>query len=200
MKTYTITRVNGTPDWSAIPTLSIDTVHKAETSPVQAWAQIAYDDEQLFVRLSAVEEHIRTEESGPLARTWEDSCLEFFFSPVEGDPRYVNVETTCGGAFLMGVGFNRYDLIRLVPWGDNVVFETKPTRLDSGWEVTYSLPYKLLQVIFPTFSPKSGDILRANCYKCGDKTATPHWMSWSPVTCETLDFHTPQYFGTMVFE
>lgn len=200
MKTYTITRVNGTPDWSAIPTLSIDTVYKTGTTPVKAWAQIAYDDEQLFVRLHALEEHIRTEESGPLARTWEDSCLEFFFSPVEGDPRYVNVETTCNGSFLMGVGFSRYDLLRLIPWGDNASFQTKPALLDGGWEVSYSLPYKFLQVVFPTFSPKSGDILRANCYKCGDKTVTPHWMSWAPITCEKLNFHTPEFFGTMVFE
>lgn len=200
MKTYTITRVNGNPDWSAIPSLSIDTPYKADSYPIQAWAQIAYDDENLYVRLRAVEEHIRIEEAGPLASTWEDSCLEFFFSPIEGDPRYVNIETTCGGAFFIGVGLGKHNLFRMLPWGTDVTFEPKPTRVDGGWEISYRMPYEMLRLVFPTFAPKSGEILKANCYKCGNLAKIPHWMSWSPITAEKLDFHTPQYFGTMIFE
>ena len=75
MNTYTIKKIPGTPDWSCVPSLPIDQIHKADTAPVRAWAQAAYNDSSLFIRLRAEEADIRMEESVPLAKTWEDSCL-----------------------------------------------------------------------------------------------------------------------------
>ena len=40
-------------------------------------------------------------------------------------------------------------------------------------------------------------VLRANVYKCGDRTSHPHWMSWNPV--RTLNFHAPDEFGQLIF-
>ncbi|NLC14527.1 MAG: hypothetical protein GX768_10865, partial [Chloroflexi bacterium] len=45
-----------------------------------------------------------------------------------------------------------------------------------------------------TFEP--GHKIRANFYKCGDHTQTPHWGMWNPVTIR--DFHSPQYFGDLI--
>ncbi|MBR5570284.1 MAG: hypothetical protein IKW10_05250 [Oscillospiraceae bacterium] len=39
--------------------------------------------------------------------------------------------------------------------------------------------------------------IRANCYKCGDLTPKPHYLSWNPVTSPNPDFHRPQDFGLM---
>ena len=39
--------------------------------------------------------------------------------------------------------------------------------------------------------------IRANFYKCGDKTAHPHFLSWSPVSTEKPDFHRPEFFGEL---
>jgi hypothetical protein len=44
----------------------------------------------------------------------------------------------------------------------------------------------------------SGQIWRANLYKCADKTSHPHWASWKPIT-ET-NFHLPECFGEITFE
>lgn len=200
MNTYTIKKISETPDWSAIPSLPIDQVYKAETSPVRAWAQVAYHGSSLFVRLRAEETDIRMEENGPLASTWEDSCLEFFFSPVDGDPRYINLEITPGGAYFMGIGTGKQDLMRLIPLRPENGLQPRVAFFDGGWEVSYELPYPFIRRLFPTFAPKSGDILRANFYKCGDKTTQPHWMSWSRVEAQPLNFHTPEYFGTLIFE
>lgn len=200
MKTYTIKKISGTPDWSVVPSLPMDQVHKADSAPVRAWAQVAYNGESLFVRLRAEESHIRMEESGPLAKTWEDSCLEFFFSPVQGDPRYINLETIPSGAYFMGIGTGKPDVMRVIPQRPENALQPHVTFFEGGWEVSYELSYAFVRRLFPAFSPKSGDILRANCYKCGDKTVHPHWLSWSRVECTPLDFHTPQYFGTMIFE
>lgn len=200
MNTYTISKISDAPDWSAIPSLPIDQVHKADTAPVRAWAQAAYNGSSLFIRLRAEETDIRMEESGPLAKTWEDSCLEFFFRPLETDPRYINLETIPSGAYFMGIGTGKPDVMRLIPQRPENALQTKVAFFDGGWEVSYELSYDFIRRLFPAFAPKSGDVLRANFYKCGDKTPQPHWLSWSRVEADPLDFHTPQYFGTLIFE
>ena len=40
----------------------------------------------------------------------------------------------------------------------------------------------------------SGQVWRANLYKCGDQTSHPHWASWAPIG-EALNFHQPGFFG-----
>ena len=37
--------------------------------------------------------------------------------------------------------------------------------------------------------------LQGNLYKCGDKTAWPHFLSWAPIGTPAPDFHCPAYFG-----
>ena len=81
MKHYTIDRVNGGPDWSAIPELCIDAQLWRPPVDIAAFAQLAWDDGRIYVRLRAVERHIRAEYTGPLGMPCEDSCLEFFFMP-----------------------------------------------------------------------------------------------------------------------
>jgi len=75
MKTYTIKKVNGTPDWSKIPTLNIENVQWTDPIDITAWAQLCWDDEGLFVRMEAIEPNIRMEETGPQACTCNDSCM-----------------------------------------------------------------------------------------------------------------------------
>ena len=43
-------------------------------------------------------------------------------------------------------------------------------------------------------------IANANFYKCGDETQKPHYLSWSPVKTSKPDFHSPEYFGKLIFE
>jgi hypothetical protein len=46
----------------------------------------------------------------------------------------------------------------------------------------------------------AGHVARANFYKCGDETETPHFGAWSPVQTPQPDFHRPEFFGRLVFE
>ena len=41
--------------------------------------------------------------------------------------------------------------------------------------------------------------LRGNIYKCGDRTAHPHYLSWAPIGTPSPDFHRPEYFGEVLF-
>ena len=201
MKTYTVKKVSGSPDWGSVPTLPIDHWNTDDRADVRAWAQIAYDDGQLWVHLAADETNLRTQESGPLARTWEDSCLEFFFCPLPGDSRYFNIEMTPNCSVYLGVGpGDRAQRLRLIPKDHTTVLSQRSVITDKGWELFYAVPFSFIRGLFPEFRAESGIALRANCYKCGDLTDHPHWLSWNPISCVPLSFHSPEDFGTIVFE
>ena len=197
MKRYTIARVCGKPDWNAIPALEIDEQLWRPPVDISARAQIAWDDAQLYVRLSAREAHIRAEHTGPLGMPCEDSCLEFFFCPIPGDPRYFNIEYNPNACQYLGFGDGQ-NLTRLLPERD--WFHAAPRRTDGGWQIEYAVPFAFVRMFAPDFRPASGGSMRANCYKCGDLTAAEHYLAWNPCTSDAPSFHRPQDFGLMAFE
>lgn len=197
MREYTVQKITGTPDWDTVPSLPIDCLLWSPEVPIRAQAQLCYDADALYVRLLAVEPHIRAEETGPLGAPCEDSCLEFFFSPMNGDARYFNIECNPNGCVYLGFGSCIEDLVRLLPEQMPIVPQVEYTQ--GGWQVTYSVPFAFVCRFFPDFCPVSGSTIRANCYKCGDATLQPHFLSWNPVTSETPAFHRPQDFGLMRF-
>ena len=98
MKTYEIKKMTAY-DWSDKPIIDIDTPYLDTPETVKAWAQIAYDDEAILVRLWTEEYQHRATETGPVGKPYEDCCLEFFFSPMEGDLRYFNFENNAIGCY-----------------------------------------------------------------------------------------------------
>ena len=149
MKRYTIARVDGRPDWQAVPTLEIDTQLWRPPVDIAAWGQIAWDDSQLYVRLRAREKHIRAEHNGPLGMPCEDSCLEFFFSPVPGDARYFNIEFNPNACMYLGFGYGRETATRLLPERDWLGARTE--RTDDGWAVEYAVPFEFVRIFVPGF-------------------------------------------------
>lgn len=196
MKEYAITRVTGQPDWSAIPALNIDEQLWRPRVDIAAFARIGWDDQHLYVHLNAVEAHIRAEHRGPLGMPCEDSCLEFFFSPTMGDPRYFNMEYNPNASLYLGFG-DGCNANRLLPERD--WFGAVAARTEDGWQVEYTVPFEFVRIFVPGFSPSPGDVMRANCYKCGDLTVQEHYLAWNPCTSEQPNFHRPQDFGLMRF-
>ena len=196
MREYTIARVTGKPDFSAIEPLQIDTLLWSPEVPITASAKLCYDDAGIHVQLSAQEPNIRAEERGPLGFPCQDSCLEFFFCPIEGDDRYLSIECNPNGCLYLGFCNTGRRIVRLLP--DEVKAITPVIeRNDGGWSVTYTVPADYVRLFFPVFELKSGVSLRANCYKCGDLTVQEHYMSWNPVEVADPDFHVPEFFGLM---
>lgn len=198
MKEYTITRKGDSFSWDAVPVLKMDNQLWTGPVAVQAQTQICYDDEALYVRQQAFEEDVRAENNGPLAEVSEDSCLEFFFAPRNGDIRYMNFEFNPNGSMYLGIGPNLPELTRLVPETPSIF--PKTTRTDSGWILEYSIPHSYVRKFFPEWAPASGLSVRANCFKCGDLTKQPHYLSWNFVSNPTPLFHCPECFGIMHFE
>lgn len=199
MKEYTIVRRPKELDWNKIPAIQIsEEYHQRCDHGVTAQAQLCYDETALYVRLQAQEANIRAEHRGLLDEVCEDSCLEFFFCPIPGDDRYLNLEVNPNGAMYKGIATNVHTLQRLIPEEAFVV--PKITMTQDGWVAEYAIPYPFVQLFFPNFSPAPGKSIRANCYKCSDLSATPHWLCWCPVVAQPCAFHNPSCFGTMYFE
>ncbi len=197
MNSYTITRVQGVVDWDAVPLLALDNILWEPDRGVRASGQFCYDDENLYVHLEAVENDIRAEYTEPLSPVCQDSCLEFFFQP-EGETRYFNFEINPNGCLYIGFGHGRADSTALYREDMQECFDIRADRTDDGWEVYYQIPVVFLQVFYPDYT-FSGS-LRANVYKCGDKTDHKHYLSWNPVNSQKPDFHRPEDFGRMTFE
>lgn len=197
MKSYLISRIYGAPDWESIPVIEVSEILWLPDAGIRMEQKLCYDDENIYVHQSAIERDIRAELFGTDCPVCEDSCMEFFFSPNPDDGRYFNFEVNPNGSFFLGFGHGRCDLKRLYP--DPATFDIRTSRTSYGWEAFYRIPLSFIREFYPGYTFKSGLRIRANCYKCGDLTETPHYLSWNAVSCERPDFHRPEYFGEMIF-
>ena len=162
--------------------------------------EVSNDRENLFLKWHVKGEQVRavtTEDQGPV---WEDSCVEFFCQ-VPGEEHYCNFECNCIGAM---VGSSRKGRAEdVVPFSADEMgrierkctypreaFEEKDGWFE--WTVEERIP---LDLIFRDKKPVFPQVLKANFYKCADKTKRPHFVSWQPIDLPKPDFHCPQFFG-----
>lgn len=194
---YQIKKTVGAPDWRGIERAPIDQRLWLPCAHISAYAQLAYDDSRLYVRLHAEEPQIRAENTGLLDQPCQDSCLEFFLSAAEQDPRYFNIELNPNLCLYFGFGTGRDDLMRILLPDGAKALNAACERTQAGWTVTYELPFRLLRLFFPDFTPAG--TIRGNFYKCGDLTAQEHYLAWNHVDASHPDFHLPAYFGALHF-
>lgn len=198
MEKYEIVCCGEAPDWNAVSPLWVDNVLWLPDAGIHMSQQICHNADYLFIRQVCSEEHIRAEYTDLLGRVWEDSCMEFFFMPADDD-RYINFEINPNGCIYFGFGNDAIARTRLLPDNAGELFHIRTQKYTGGWECTYALPLCYLQLFFgKDFSFSAGTALRANCYKCGDLTQKPHYLSWNPVKSTAPDFHRPSDFGVMV--
>ena len=174
-------------------------------------AKMRYDSENLYLIFQVKDRYVHcitNEINGPV---WEDSCVEFFFSPDTSLPQqYFNLEINCGGTPLM-----HYNII---PRKETKTLEVKdiekieiahslPSIVNPEltenvtWIIEYRIPVEILRKYSNVTFPKHGVIWRANFYKIADGGSNPHYITWSVVkNVAEPDFHLPRYFGQIVFQ
>ena len=137
--------------------------------------------------------HYRSDE-----RVYEDSCMEVFLNcfPELPEAKYLNVEMNAAGTALCAFGTTENRTFLLQMGLQQPVITPSQGRNEDGsfWQLRCMIPESLLEALYQRpcrFVP--GDRLRGNFYKCGDRTAAPHWASWAPV--HILNFHIPEDFG-----
>lgn len=204
MKEAIVVPVTGQVDWTQVPVIPIDEQMSQGELTASAYAQICYDDNALYVHLSETSQEVRIVEEGPLAMPCHDSCLEFFFCPMEDELRYINLEFNAKPALYMGIGSGIHDLTRLVfhrstEFQDllNPVAEVR----EDGWDLTFRMPYSFVRRFFPDFAVTPGRTMRANFYKTGDKLEKPTSLAWNRIyATKPARFHTPEEFGKLTFQ
>jgi hypothetical protein len=172
-------------------------------------AKMMYDHENLYVIFRVNDRYVRCVTNQPNGPVWEDSCVEFFFSPDTGHPeKYFNLEVNCGGTPLMHYNvIPRKEFIEVSP-GDIMkiqIAHSLPGLVDPEmrepvvWTIEYKIPLSILLKYSPVTLPEKGVVWRANFYKCAEKNSNPHFMTWAEVFNEKPDFHLPQFFGNLIF-
>jgi hypothetical protein len=66
------------------------------------------------------------------------------------------------------------------------------------WTLTLAIPVEVFALAGD--APLRGRKMRANFYKCGDLLPRPHFLSWSEIKTTKPNFHTPEWFGELIFE
>lgn len=173
-------------------------------------AKIMYNAEKIFVIFRVKDRFVKCVTSDINGPVWDDSCVEFFFSPDESVPdRYFNIEVNCGGTALMHYNLIPRKDFKVLPKDEVEKIKvrhslpklTDPERSDSIiWTIEYSIPLSLIEKYSTIKHPKKGICWKANFYKIADKTSNPHYISWSPIENGIIDFHQPQFFGFLRFE
>ena len=180
----------------------IDQVNWRETFPEkpEVTVEVSSDEEALTLKYHVTGEQLRavtTEDQGPV---WEDSCVEFFCQ-VPGDTHYMNFECNCIGAMVASRRKSRTEDVQPLSPAEMArierqcsfpreAFEEKDGLFT--WEVKLRIP---LDLIFRERKPEFPLVLRANFYKCADKTKKPHFLSWRPIDLPKPNFHCPEFFG-----
>lgn len=183
---------------------SIDTINWEEYPHLpKVDAHIARSDSHLVVMYNVEGPNLRAkamEDNGPV---WEDSCCEFFVSH-PSDGTYYNFELNCVGTLLVAKRtgrhdakhWNKEDLDKVLRYSSLERKEYDITGKVETWTVAMCIPLNLIGLDTDDL-PKE---LRANFYKCGDKTADVHFVSWAPIDLPSPNFHCPQFFGKLILE
>lgn len=164
---------------------------------------IARGKERLYIHFMAAGEDLRAVNTEPLSPVAQDSCVEFFMQ-VPGDPEYWNFEFNCIGTVNASHRVTRPEAVRLTEQEIATIGRvgscgTAPFAERPGfhrWTLTVSLPLRLVRLDADHLPP----CIMANVYKCADKTAHPHLLSWAPIAVERPNFHEPAHFAPMFFE
>ena len=168
--------------------------------------RIAHTKDQIWIKFYVTEASVLALRTETNSATHRDSCVEFFIDP-EQNGNYYNFEFNCIGVTHLAYGpnigqrtFIAPDLIKshvtaISSLGDKP-FDEKLGGHD--WEMTVAISTEVF--IHQKDLDLKGLVANANFYKCADDAAQKHYLSWNPVKTERPNFHSPQFFGTVVFE
>ncbi len=171
--------------------------------------KIAYDTHAVHVIFHVEDRYVKAVAEGYQGRVYQDSCVEFFFSPGPAcDKGYFNLEINCCGTALFEfhppgeAGFIRipeasfHDITVSASLSGPITQEiTEPVT----WTVACRIPYHVLEPFTAVTQPSPGVSWRGNFHKCADKTSRPHWLTWAPIDYPTPKFHLPEHFGFLTF-
>ena len=221
-KQYLICKAPNTPavdsgwnrtEWKNAKALNIDVVgEESSDHHPQTDLKLLYTNTSIFGLFMVKDKYVRAIRSGFQESVCRDSCVEFFFKP-KPESGYFNFEFNCSGALLSSYitsnkrtknGFEEYVMLIDEDLKKVNIFHSLPEKVepeikeDTNWFLGFEIPLVILEKYIGKLGELSAQTWEANCYKCGDETSHPHWISWNPIN--EKNFHCPECFGIMEFE
>ncbi|HOV63164.1 MAG TPA: carbohydrate-binding family 9-like protein [Spirochaetia bacterium] len=198
------------PEWKRTVSLTIDNSMEEHPSYVPVTeAKLLYNDTRIHVIFRVEDRYVRTRRQAFQDDVWNDSCVEFFFTPsADRATGYFNLEMNAGGVMLFHHRQNRTEGIELVRPEDGKRIEIKGSlpRINDPeipgplvWTIEYAIPYEVISRYTIMVRPAPGVLWYANFYKCADESSHPHWFTWNPIASERPDFHRKECFGILAF-
>ncbi len=178
--------------WNEIESLKIDEFpwDGFETN-IHTTAKLVYSDEALTVRFETDEKNLRACTRNDGEPVCIDSCIEFFFGPADRT-KYINVEINPLGAMVLGkngtVGRERYN-------NGREILDVTSLISKKAWMLQVSIPFDFIKENIGEI----GKNFAGNFYKCGSDTGHKHYICWNYVETERPNFHSPQFFGDLIF-
>lgn len=174
------------------------------------FVKLQYSADNLYIIFKVEDQYVLSVAEAYQGKVYEDSCVEFFFSPSnDSSDSYFNLETNCGGTQLFNYHLSVLSNTIQISEKDykGIIVASSLPKINSPeikdkitWYIEYKIPFKLISKYSGVKKPVSNSIWKANFYKCGDETSHPHWLTWNKVEYPTPNFHLPKFFGTLHFE
>lgn len=201
MKSLTIPYVEGFEGPAAFSKTVLSELPWAAEYPYKPEVTLyaAHSSDAVLLRFEVKEDNVKAvcvSDNGPV---WEDSCVEFFVKTPDS-PYYFNFETNCIGTGLAAKRTSRKDCTHFTAaMMERILRKSSLPAVPvndgkGGWTLELTVPFSVLDC-----GDRPGRLL-ANFYKCGDKTAQPHFLSWAPIDTPSPDFHRPEFFGELLLE
>ncbi len=178
----------------------IDTLNWAEDFPHQPKVELhlAHCKEGLWLDYNVQGQDLRTLSPADGNYVHTDSCVEFFMQKEQGES-YINFEFNAAGicyaahhqSIKESTLLSADEFKTIKRWGTYLGEKHDIANEDFTWRLTVFIPWE-------TMGYEAGETPKtffANFYKCGDETAHPHFVSWSPIDEPSPAFHRPQFFG-----
>lgn len=171
--------------------------------------KMCYNMQSIIIMFRVEDKYVRSQVSEINGPVFEDSCVEFFFSPnMSQHLEYFNLEINAGGIPLMHYNIKpREKIVKLN------VEDIRKIKISSSlssmieeeithpliWYIECRIPIEMLSKYTNVTYPERGVSWRANFYKTAKNTSNPHFITWSEIESEVPDFHIPSCFGTIIF-
>jgi len=204
MNTYIIKKIadGANIDWDSIAPAEITNYSENDIGYYpKAWAKVCHDGEKFYVKFRAEEDKILGTLRNYNDPVSENSCVEFFVNPyphVRED--YMNFETNCLGALLLGFGYikPRGRLWHILPEEFGIVTTVKDPADYNGeyWEINGSIPFSIINSVYGAEGLGSGSKMRGNFFTVCAHPDYKHAGTWNP----TPGFHDRFGFGELIVE
>lgn len=185
---------------------TIDQVNWKDEFPTHMPVSVraAHDGVKLYLYYEITGEEVRAANTNDFGSVWEDSCVEFFMQR-EGETVYRNFECNIIGAMLASCREVGEDAQKMPSHIMETIYRHSSIqqRFEDGkqvcdWTMYIEIPKEALG--FSESEVLKGEYIRANFYKCGDKTPSTHFISWNAIDLPSPNFHVPQFFGLLELE